>query len=1568
MQAGLHGRIAKLRTTIALIVVLVALVLPTTAGAELAGSGSEVRIGAQRLDDGRTEFALQVREESSWSELVLPRSRFFPTTAGVDDWLNSSALNLDSGHTVRISAKLLDDDRIEFALQQHIGGEWVDRLLPRPRLFPANAAVGRWLYSGRLEPVGYVPIQSRAASVGGIFTVADWFETSDGDGYSSGPEVRTEADGQGAEASGGQVIFMVRCDVLPNGAGALGISATAFQRLSGPRRTISLTYQLDDDEPVAEEWNLGGDPLSADGVSLIARDPDTLFERLRTASSIRLQVAGFPDVDVTFDITDLYKTGIQENLEQCGNYLPQPWPDRWPQAATEQHSFVTAVAILALLDNPDVAEIAVAVSPAEEVVADAPRGFVGISVSATHGCAITSDDQLVCWGSNENGQLNLPDEEYTSVVTARGYTCAIAGDGQLRCSGLLTLANEGEHPWVSVNASVEFACAVDSEGNGACWPKDSGLYDDTGQLEVPTDRKFREIAAALNLACGITTADDIVCWGSWTSKAIPGVIPLEVPSGTFTDIAMGDVFACAVRTSGALACWGANPYGQTDAPSGSYTAVSAGWAHSCALTTDGEMVCWGHDGNYDELLTYPHGAYRALDVALSTTCGITTAGEAVCWGYNGDGQADAPDGRYIGDAGRASDEALPAVDIAGAHSSSCALIDDGSVVCWGAYEQAEDGVGSPRPKHSGRPWEAKPADRRFKSISTGWSHSCGLTSEGVVHCWGFNDYGQLDVPTGRYQSVAASLYYSCGLRTDGQIRCWGQNDFSGYGSTTPPTTGGPTGQAAPPSGKFTAVSAGWEHACALNSNREIVCWGRNHNGQADPPDGQYEAISAGWDYSCALTDGGSIDCWGLGPEHAPAAKYASVSTGWEYACGVTTGYQLRCWGSDGHGRASPPAGDFIAVKAGKVHTCGVRTDGTVTCWGFGFYGQTKVPRNLRAGQRDGVIQVTQLDGGGLHATFVPGGSWRRADDAIELSLASDIAVGIWHQSEQIEVQGERWGAIAARKTNGGRIEISFIEIDGRRLLPGRRYFELPTVDDSTGPTPDLTDAASSDQPWQSSAIPVEHVEVQVPEYNEPTFTFWGEVSDETKTRLSDRARSVQAHFYRQYGIILSGIEVHYAADYDAGEDAIEEVTGRRSRYEGCGQILGLRVMYINAICSFIHDSIDWGTFDHEYFHNLQFANVVERSSEAHWSSHRAAVWFLEGGAEYAVSEYEWSHDLASYDQERNFWIGIAAQADTPLRDMSEYPSDGPVPASLYGMGYLGVELLIGQAGINVLLDNRLMPSAGNWDAAFEEAVGMTTDEFYTLFAEWLPEQRAQTQSSSSSQGARGFVFLGDVSTDRQQEIQERYEAIQSSFSDRYDIAQAPATINIAGTLDDLVPLLEAEGRDIPSQAPCFWGIGAGLILVDGCEDPLPLERIYLYSHLLGRAPHPSAVVEDGHYRAGPTWLYHGTERYGVSDYRDAAGEELIGDVRSRMRRTASRQTDLSEIETRSAYYSVRGGNAVAWLAVDWLVQQAGSESYVQYLLQRPNYEGWEETFEAAFNLTVEAFYEQFAAYQRRGFR
>ncbi|MYD53287.1 MAG: hypothetical protein F4W96_03125 [Chloroflexi bacterium] len=292
----------------------------------LVASGAEVRIGAQRLADGRTEFALQVREEDSWSDLVLPRSRFFPTTATVDRWLNSSILTLDSAHVVRISAKMLEDDRIEFALQQQIGDEWADRLLPHPRFFPVNARVDRWLYSGRVEPVGYVPFQSISATVGGASPFAFWWETSSGNAYSSGVDVRAAAEGHGTEASAGRVLFMIRCDVQPDARGELIIRATALQRLSGARQTITVTYRIDNGDPIEEDWTVLGNVQNQYGVNVSAPTAQPLLENLRTASTFRLQIAGSPDVDITFDISDLLNTGMQENSTSAATTCHSPGP------------------------------------------------------------------------------------------------------------------------------------------------------------------------------------------------------------------------------------------------------------------------------------------------------------------------------------------------------------------------------------------------------------------------------------------------------------------------------------------------------------------------------------------------------------------------------------------------------------------------------------------------------------------------------------------------------------------------------------------------------------------------------------------------------------------------------------------------------------------------------------------------------------------------------------------------------------------------------------------------------------------------------------------------------------------------------------------------------------------------------------------------------------------------------------------------------------------------------------------------------------------------------------------
>ena len=143
---------------------LLALLLAATPAAHGQQDELEVRVAAQRLADGRTEFALQERQANgSWGERRLPRARFFPASTRVGRWLGSSPLTIDvqpdgmqtaagdSGLEVRVAAQLLSDGRMEFALQEREpDGSWAERRLPRARFFPASPQVGRWLASSPL--------------------------------------------------------------------------------------------------------------------------------------------------------------------------------------------------------------------------------------------------------------------------------------------------------------------------------------------------------------------------------------------------------------------------------------------------------------------------------------------------------------------------------------------------------------------------------------------------------------------------------------------------------------------------------------------------------------------------------------------------------------------------------------------------------------------------------------------------------------------------------------------------------------------------------------------------------------------------------------------------------------------------------------------------------------------------------------------------------------------------------------------------------------------------------------------------------------------------------------------------------------------------------------------------------------------------------------------------------------------------------------------------------------------------------------------------------------------------
>ena len=260
----------------------------------------------------------------------------------------------------------------------------------------------------------------------------------------------------------------------------------------------------------------------------------------------------------------------------------------------------------------------------------------------------------------------------------------------------------------------------------------------------------------------------------------------------------------------------------------------------------------------------------------------------------------------------------------------------------------------------------------FVAISAGGGHACAIRAgSGAIECWGWNDTGQTDAPTGSFTAVSSGAGHSCAIRESGAIECWGSNhDWQEIYR----------GQATPPAGSFTAVSAGQEHTCAIRESGAIECWGSNiayrpvavreseeealyeaiPAGQTDAPVGAFRAVAAGSSHSCGVRSDGAIECWGKteddGRTDAPAGAFRNVSVGVWHTCGLRESGAIECWGWNGNGEATPPAGNFTAVSAGVFHTCGLRESGAIECWGSNEAGQLDAPTG----------RFTAIEAGGSH--------------------------------------------------------------------------------------------------------------------------------------------------------------------------------------------------------------------------------------------------------------------------------------------------------------------------------------------------------------------------------------------------------------------------------------------------------------------------------------------------------------------------------------------------------------------------------------------------------------------------
>jgi hypothetical protein len=310
---------------------------------------------------------------------------------------------------------------------------------------------------------------------------------------------------------------------------------------------------------------------------------------------------------------------------------------------------------------------------------------------------------------------------------------------------------------------------------------------------------------------------------------------------------------------------------------------------------------------------------------------------------------------------------------------TCALLDNGTVRCWGFSADGQLGYGSTTTVGDDEsPASVGPVNlgvgRAATAIAAGSYHTCAVLDDGHVRCWGSTFYGQvgyprtstigddeapgavgpLDLGTGRTATaITAGARHTCALLDGGDVRCWGDADNGqlGYGNINrigddeAPGSVGPVDLGAARTAR--AITAGAYHTCALLDTGAVRCWGYGLNGQL----GYGNTASVGDDETPASV--GTVD---LGPGRTATA----ISAGDFHTCALLDDGTVRCWGEGAGGRLGygntntigdnetpgsvgpvnlGAAGHALAVSAGGAHTCARLDEGTVTCWGDGGNGR-----------------------------------------------------------------------------------------------------------------------------------------------------------------------------------------------------------------------------------------------------------------------------------------------------------------------------------------------------------------------------------------------------------------------------------------------------------------------------------------------------------------------------------------------------------------------------------------------------------------------------------------------------
>ena len=509
---------------------------------------------------------------------------------------------------------------------------------------------------------------------------------------------------------------------------------------------------------------------------------------------------------------------------------------------------------------------------------DGPQGWTNTSLTTPNYGGLWSD---IAIDSNDDVHISYSDDyhetlEYFTNIggawvnsTIDGYSINV--NAEINSETSIAINSSGIPHISYYDGAYSGALMHATIDNGGSWS--TTIVDDSGEAGIHSS-----IAIDSSDSVHISYIDD----SNYSAKraiAYNVIQTVQPPSGfqvghanQNVTMSVGYSHACAILENNTMTCWGSgrdgssglghdgynlDPHFATAWPANEVASVSAGYHITCAILTNASTYCLGN-GTYGQLgngegdgttwieretIQYvdfgPGRTAVAIEAAkLDTSCALLDNGDVACWGMYAD-----PSNTYANEPYVVDLQNRKAVGIGVGPSSGCAVLEDGGVMCWGDNTAGELGTGTgnyePTPVNA-TIWQG----HDVVGISVGEYYNCALLRNGSVACGSLSLNNWVGLPADK-TAISVSIWnnqYGCVLLSDQSLSCWGHaNSVGNQSASGMVSMSNPIPVNISSNLDVLAVDMStWDNvtACALLSNTEIKCWGSNEKGLLGDANGE----------------------------------------------------------------------------------------------------------------------------------------------------------------------------------------------------------------------------------------------------------------------------------------------------------------------------------------------------------------------------------------------------------------------------------------------------------------------------------------------------------------------------------------------------------------------------------------------------------------------------------------------------------------------------------------------------------------------------------------------------------